>query len=97
VNAEQFISEEITVTRDTVRQDPVSFDWDDRQYLIREIIAVWSDWGFAAGSPRKKSWRMRRHRTCYQVETADGGVYEIYHDRGIKPGGGKWYLHSRLK
>jgi hypothetical protein len=93
---EKFISAEITVTRDEQSGDPISFTWGDREYVIGEIIAVWPDWGFSAGAPRKKNWRMRRHRNCYRVETSDGQVFDLYHDRGLKPDGGKWILHSQL-
>jgi hypothetical protein len=94
---EKFISQEIEVLRHEKTGNPVSFKWDSREYTISDIIAVWPDWGFSAGSPKRKSWRMRRHRTCYRVETTDGNVFELYHDRGLKPGGGNWILQSRLK
>ena len=97
MDQDKFISEEIVVARDDDRQEPISFSWDGKDFCVREIIAVWSDYGFSSGAPRKKNWRMRRHRTCYRVETTDGAVYEIYHDRGIKAGGGKWYLLAQVK
>ena len=92
----QLISEEIAVVRHEKSGDPVSFKWRDRDFVISEIIAVWPDWGFSAGAPRRKTWRMRRHRNCFRVETTDGAVYEMYHDRGLKTSGGKWILHSRI-
>jgi hypothetical protein len=95
-NPGQFISEPITVARDEKSGEPVSFTWKGREYLIEEIIAAWPDWGFSAGAPKRKSWRMRRHRNFYRVETRDGAVFEIYHDRGLKPDGGKWFLYARL-
>ncbi|MCP4566632.1 MAG: hypothetical protein GY841_03515 [FCB group bacterium] len=93
----QFISEEIAVVRSEDNGDPVSFRWNGRDLAIREIIAVWPDWGFPAGAPKRKTWRMRRHRNCFRVETSDGAVYEMYHDRGLTMSGGKWILHSRIK
>ena len=95
--SEQFISREITVLRGGREGLPVSFDWDGKQFTVGETIAVWSDWGFSAGAPRKKSWRMRRHRNYYRIETTDGSVFELYHDRGLKLSGGKWFLQSRLR
>jgi hypothetical protein len=94
---EQFIRQEIDVVRDKKSGDPVSFRWNDAEYRINNVIAVWPDWGFAAGSPRRKNWRMRRHRNCYRVETVDGAVFELYHDRGLGLSGGKWILYSRLE
>ncbi len=72
------------------------FQWQNRKFVIREIIAEWQDYGFSAGAPRKKDWRMRRHRNYYRVETNDGDIYELYHDRGLKIEGGKWVLLSQI-
>ncbi len=94
---EQLISQVITVVRDENQGHPISFEWNKKEYAVREIIAVWPDWGFSSGSPNRKNWRMRRHRNCYRVETTDGAVFELYHDRGLKISGGKWILHTRLK
>lgn len=93
---EKFISEEIEVRRDSDSLKPISFVWQEQEHQIREVIAVWPDYGFSAGAPKRKSWRMRRHRTCYRVETVAGEVFDIYHDRGLKPGGGKWYLQAQV-
>jgi hypothetical protein len=94
---EEFISREISVVRDETTGRPVSFTWDGRTYIIREIIAVWPDWGFAAGAPRRKTWRMRRHRNYYRVETEDGEIFELYHDRGVKSERDAWILQSRVE
>ncbi len=94
---EQFISKEIEVVRDGKSGNPTSFVWDGTEFRIKNIIAAWPDWGFAQGSPRRKNWRMRRHRNCYRVETQDGAVYEMYHDRGLSISGGKWILCNRLE
>jgi hypothetical protein len=96
VDRQEFISEEITVVRDKNLGNPVSFRWRDRDYIIKDVVAAWADWGFPAGAPRKKDWRLRRHRNYYRVETADGAVFELYHDRGVKLAPGTWVLYRRL-
>ena len=93
----EFISQEITVVRREADGRLLSFVWGDRQYVIREVIAVWPDYGFSAGAPKRKNWRMRRHRTCYRVETTDGDVYDLYHDRGVRGEVGVWILQSRIE
>jgi hypothetical protein len=92
----KFISQTITVSRDEQSGKPVSFTWDGETYSIREIIATWQDYGFSAGAPKKKTWRMRRHRTCYRVETTAGEVFDIYHDRGMTGEGGRWILQTQV-
>jgi hypothetical protein len=94
---EKFISAEIEVLRNSNTGLPESFVWDDRDFVIKNIIAAWPNHGYSAGSPRKKNWRMRRHRNCYQVETIEGDIFEMYHDRGIKLDGGKWILLTKIK
>jgi len=96
VEQQEFISEEITVVRDEKLGNPQSFRWRDRDYAIKDVIAAWADWGFPAGAPRKKDWRLRRHRNYYRVETTDGAVFELYHDRGVKLSPGTWVLYRRL-
>lgn len=93
---EKFISQEISVSRDEDSGRPVSFTWNGRVYQVKEIIAVWPDWGFPPGSPKRKNWRMRRHRNYYRVETAGGEVFELYHDRGIKAESDTWVLQTQI-
>ncbi len=93
---EEFISQKISVTRDDKSGRPLSFQWNGRTYTIKEIIAIWPDWGFPGGAPRRKTWRMRRHRNYYRVETVDGEVFEIYRDRGVKSDDDTWVLQTRL-
>lgn len=94
--SEKFISQAISVSRDAESGKPVSFVWNGREYTVREIIAVWPDWGFSSGSPKRKNWRMRRHRNYYRVETVDGEVFELYHDRGIKGENDTWVLQTQI-
>lgn len=84
------------MVRDEETGRPRSFTWNGRTYEIKEIIAVWADWGFPAGSPRRKTWRMRRHRNYYRVETENGDVFELYHDRGVKADIDEWVLQTRI-
>jgi len=94
---DKFVSQEISVVRDQQSGQPESFVWNDKVYRVQEIIAVWPDYGFSAGAPKKKNWRMRRHRNWFRLETTQNEIFEIYHDRGIKPGEGKWILAARLR
>ena len=94
---EEFISAEIEVDRNETNGNPVSFRWNNKRSSVKEIIAAWQDWGFSGGAPKKKTWRMRRHRNYFRVETDSGEVFEIYHDRGIKPGETKWILSVKCK
>lgn len=93
----EFISQAITVVRREPDGRILSFTWNDRQFQVHDVIAVWPDYGFSAGAPKRKNWRMRRHRTCYRVETTGGEVYDLYHDRGIRGEGGVWILQSRME
>lgn len=92
----KFISQAITVSREEQSGKLLSFEWNGEIYTIRDIIATWPDWGFAAGAPKRKTWRMRRHRTCYRVETTEGAVFDLYHDRGLTGDGGQWILKTRI-
>lgn len=92
----RLISHPISVQRDIKYGLPVSFVYEGQEHGIKEIEATWQDWGFPGGAPRRKDWRMRRHRNFYRIVTSGNEVYEIYHDRGTKPGPGQWVLHSRM-
>jgi hypothetical protein len=60
---------------------PMAFKWHDGEFRVKKVLRIWQDWGFPAGSPRRKTWRLRRHRTYFQVLTEDGRAFEIYLDR----------------
>jgi hypothetical protein len=77
----EIYSEKIEVEGAGEPVKPVSFRWRDKEFRIDQILRIWQDWGFAAGSPRKKTWRLRRHRTYFEVRTEDGRTFEIYLDR----------------
>lgn len=60
---------------------PVSFTWDGKLYVVKDILMKWDDYGFGASPPKRRTWWMRRHRTYYHVLTETGQVFEIYLDR----------------
>lgn len=74
----QLYSETIEVTREGEPSRPVSFKWRKKEYQIEEILKSWQDWGFPGGSPPRRNWRLRRHRTYYKVRAEDTRIFEIY-------------------
>jgi len=73
---------------------PVSFRWRDAEFKVERILRSWQDWGFPTGAPRRKNWRMRRHRNGFIVLTEEGRVFELYFDRkGPEP---VWVLYREL-
>lgn len=74
-------SEKITVECAGDPPRPVAFTWRGEEFRIAEVLTGWHDYGFPAGSPRKKNFRMRRHRNYYVVRTETGRRFEIYLDR----------------
>jgi len=92
-------SEKITVMCQAGGEDeplkPISFKWHNEEFHIEKILRTWQDWGFPAGAPRKKNWRLRRHRNYYRVLAGRGRVFEIYLDRkGPEP---TWVLYRELE
>lgn len=95
----QFIGQEITVTVSGEVKVPVSFKLGKQEYIISEIIDSWPDHGFGRSTSIRKKWLQRHHRNYYHVKTADGEVFEIYHDRGTNlknPEFKKWFLTRKL-
>jgi hypothetical protein len=74
---------------------PVSFVWRDEEFLVESILEVRQDWGFPAGAPPRKTWRLRRHRTYFTVRTACGRTFEIYMDR--KTPAATWVLYREIE
>ena len=91
-----FYCEKIEVVRDQKTKLPVSFSWNGKEYKIVEVIATWPDWGFSAGSPKRKNWRLRRHRNFFRILTQDNQAFEIYHDRKTKLDEGEWILYTKI-
>jgi len=97
--APQFIGREIKVTLSGEVRVPASFRLDNREYVIAEITEAWHDYGFGRSPLRHRKWWQRHHRTYYRVKTTQGDVFEIYYDRGTKPGHPerkKWFLSRQL-
>jgi hypothetical protein len=93
----EFISEKIEVKCEEKSKNPISFIWRKREYKIKEVILSWSDFGFPPGSPKRKTWNLRRHRNCFRVETESGEKFEIYCDRGTTGKIKNWVLFSKLE
>ncbi len=91
----QLYSEKIDVECRGEPLKPVSFTWNDQQFRVEKILRIWQDWGFPPGSPRRKTWRLRRHRTYFKVRTEGGRVFEIYLDR--KAAEQTWVLYRDVR
>ena len=72
----------------------LSFRWRDEEFQVETILAQHQDWRFPAGAPKKRTWRLRRHRNYYTVRTTNGRVFEIYFDRGAATP--QWILYREL-
>lgn len=75
----QFVGQPIEVATDGEISEPSGFNWQDRQYQIKQILVTWFDWNFPAGAKRR-DWKSRRHRRYYRIVTDDNEVFEIYRD-----------------
>jgi hypothetical protein len=74
-------SEEIQVECEGESSRPICFTWRGKAFRIESILRTWQDYGFPAGAPRRKNWRMRRHRNYFLVRAEGGRMFEIYLDR----------------
>ena len=95
----RFFGKQIEVTLDGKLRLPVSFCLDEKRHIVQEVLSAWPDYGFGSAPLRRHRWWRRRHRNYYRVMTADGEVFEIYHDRGVSlnsPRYRKWYVTRRL-
>lgn len=87
---EKFYSEKIDVELGNGIWNLKGFKWRGKKYRIVEVKDYWQDWNFPLGSPPKRSWRLRKRRTCFIVITDDGKNFEIYLDRKGKKK--EWFL-----
>ncbi len=95
----QFIGEPVEVTTAGEIKAPVSFRLGGREYHVAEVLDLWQDYGFGRSPLKRRRWWQRRHRTYYRVRTAEGEIYELYHDRGTRLEAarrGTWYLYRKL-
>lgn len=90
----QLYSEKIEVECEGEPAKPVSFHWREQEFQVEKILRIWYDWGFPPGSPRRKTWRLRRHRTYFQVQTQEGRIFDLYLDR--KGPELEWVLYREL-
>jgi hypothetical protein len=91
----KFIGEKIKVELDQDNRTPLSFIWQGTKYSVTKIKSSWQDYGFGySPAPKRAPWRMRHHRTYYQVVTDNNRIYEIYYDRGSK--NKTWFLMQEL-
>jgi len=90
----EIFSEKIEIEGAGEPVQPVAFTWRGKEFHIQKIIRIWQDWGFPPGSPKRKTWKLRRHRTYFQVLTREGRVFEIYLDR--KGPDLEWILYREL-
>lgn len=84
----KFIGAAIEVEFERKPGPPASFIWRDRKYVVQEVIdhQLRLDFG--------RRWWQRKHRDYYKVRTTEGGLFEIYFNRG--PGKRYWVLSKEL-
>jgi len=95
----RFFGREIQVRVEGEVRHPVSFRLEGKDYVIREVLTAWADYGFGNTPPQRKRWWLRHHRNYYRVCTTEGEVFEIYYDRGVSlksPKYKKWYVSRQL-
>lgn len=89
-----FLCEKIEVEFDVRKGEPVSFIWRNQKFVIKKVLASWQDFGFSSGAPKKKTWRLRKHRNYYKIETDTDEIFEIYLDRtGSKR---EWIISKKI-
>jgi len=91
----RFIDDRIDVVMEGTVRQPKSFVWQGRNFQVVEILHAWSDWGFSLAATRR-NWRTRKHRNYYRIRTEDERIFEIYLDRGTKPGRESWYVFQEF-
>ena len=91
----RFIDARVEVEFDGDPKRLAAFTWGGQRFPVTELIHEWSDWGFSPAATRR-NWRTRRHRNYYRVQTEGGRVFELYLDRGTKPGRETWVLFQEL-
>jgi hypothetical protein len=91
----RFIDDRIEVELEGTIRQPRAIVWRGARIKVADILHVWSDWGFSVAATQR-NWRTRRHRNYYRIRTEDGRLFEIYLDRGTKPGREAWFLFQEL-
>ena len=96
--ARRFFGQSISVERGGETRAPTAFAFGGERHAIARTLASWQDFGFP-NDGRRHTWRQRRHRTYYRIETDDGRRFEIYYDRGVSlnsPKHMRWYVSEEL-
>lgn len=52
----------------------------ERRWEVRAVLREWFDIGHGSLPARAKTWRTRRHRKAFLLETTDGARLQIYLD-----------------
>ncbi|RJX20100.1 MAG: hypothetical protein C4570_04365 [Ammonifex sp.] len=61
---------------------PGSFSWRGKTYTVRAILEAWKDTG--------RWWEGEPPKLFFRVETADGGLWEVYLDTADE----SWHLYK---
>jgi hypothetical protein len=96
---ERYLGRVIEVTTGDDVKVPLSFKLEGREYVIREILESWPDYGYGRATAVRKRWWQKHHRHYYRVKTTDGDSYEIYYERGDNPKNPelkKWFITQKL-
>ena len=92
--ARRFFGQVIEVERDDETRAPTAFSFGGERHAVARVLTSWQDYGFP-NDGRRHTWRQRRHRNYYRLQTADGRRFEIYYDRGVSldsPNYMRWYV-----
>lgn len=91
----RFIDDRIDVELEGTVRRPKALVWRGARMVVAEVLHAWSDWGFSVAATQR-NWRTRRHRNYFRIRTDSGRIFEIYLDRGTKPGREAWFLFQEL-
>ncbi|MHC5012728.1 MAG: DUF6504 family protein [Planctomycetota bacterium] len=69
---------------------PHRFLWRETRYEVASVPKTWKV--LSPGTFGGRDRYVRRH--YYEVATTCGSELRLYADRGLRPGGQRWWLHS---
>ncbi|NLH47693.1 MAG: hypothetical protein GX444_03710 [Myxococcales bacterium] len=76
----RFSGRKIEVKLDGDPPAPAEVVDGERVWQVREVVREWFDIGHGSLPARAQTWRTRRHRKNFLLETADGSRLLIYLD-----------------